>query len=115
MVLTFFEIEARFPRSAEEAPPAAVADLAEQLKLGPALFTGSDWTGRTITHHREQVRAAFGFRAFTRGDEDTLAGWLAEAVCPSETMRFLPAISHHRRARTPDGTLGGPRQRPWEG
>ena len=34
---------------------------------------------------------------------------------PSETMSFLPAISHHRRARKPDGTLGGPRKRQWEG
>jgi hypothetical protein len=34
---------------------------------------------------------------------------------PSETMSFLPAISHHRRAREPYGTLGGPRKRQWEG
>lgn len=34
---------------------------------------------------------------------------------PSETMSFLPAISHHRRARKPDGMLGGPRKRQWEG
>lgn len=58
--------------------------LAEQLKLDPELFTGYDWTSRTIKYHREQVRAAFGFREFTRGDEDKLAGWLAEEVCPVE-------------------------------
>lgn len=34
-LLKFFEIEARFPRSAEEVPSAAVAYLAEQLKLAP--------------------------------------------------------------------------------
>ena len=28
------------------------------------------------------MRAAFGFREFTRGDEDKLAGWLSEEVCP---------------------------------
>jgi Domain of unknown function (DUF4158) len=84
VLLKFFEIEARFPRSAEEVPPATVAYLAEQLKLDPELFTGYDWTGRTIKYHREQVRAAFGFREFTRGDEDKLAGWLAEEVCPVE-------------------------------
>ena len=66
MVLKFFEIEARFPRSAEEEPRAAVAYLAKQLKLDPELFTGYDWTGRTINFHREQVRAAVGFREFTR-------------------------------------------------
>jgi len=26
----------------------------------------------------------FGFREFTRGDEDKLSGWLAEEVCPVE-------------------------------
>jgi hypothetical protein len=43
VLLKFFAIEARFPRSAEEVPPAAVAYLAEQLKLDPELFTGYDW------------------------------------------------------------------------
>lgn len=84
VLLKFFEIEARFPRSAEEVPPSAVAYLAEQLTVEPEVFTGYDWSGRTIKYHREQVRAAFGFREFTRGDEDKLAGWLAEEVCPVE-------------------------------
>ncbi len=30
------------------------------------------------------MREAFGFRESTRGDEDKLAGWLAEEVCPVE-------------------------------
>jgi hypothetical protein len=34
--------------------------------------------------HREQIRAAFGFREFARGDEDKVAAWLAEEVCPVE-------------------------------
>jgi hypothetical protein len=84
VVLKFFEIEARLPRSAEEVPPSAVTYLAEQLKLDPEVFAGYDWSGRTIKYHREQVRAAFEFREFTRGDEDKLAGWLAEEVCPVE-------------------------------
>ncbi len=58
--------------------------LAEQLKVDAAEFAGYDWSGRTIKYHREQVRAAFGFREFARGDEDKLAGWLAEEVCPVE-------------------------------
>ncbi len=52
--------------------------------MDPQVLTGYDWSGRTITYHREQVQVAFGFREFTRGDEDKLAGWLAEAVCPVE-------------------------------
>ncbi|MGW9307001.1 Tn3 family transposase [Saccharomonospora azurea] len=84
VLLKFFEIEARFPRSASEVPTAAVVYLAEQLKVDPEVFTGYEWSGRTIEYHRAQVRAAFGFREFTRGDEDKLAGWLAEEVCPVE-------------------------------
>src|SRR5690606_27427371 len=84
VLLKFFEIEARFSRSASEVPTAAVVYLAEQLKVDPEVFTGYEWSGRTIEYHRAQVRAAFGFREFTRGDEDKLAGWLAEEVCPVE-------------------------------
>src|SRR5699024_5931759 len=69
VLLKFFEIEARFPRSASEVPTAAVVYLAEQLKVDPEVFTGYEWSGRTIEYHRAQVRAAFGFREFTRGDE----------------------------------------------
>jgi Domain of unknown function (DUF4158) len=42
------------------------------------------WTGRTIEYHRAQIREAFGFREFTRADEDKLADWLATEVCPVE-------------------------------
>lgn len=34
----FFEIEARFPRSAEEVPPAAVDYVAEQVNVDPGEF-----------------------------------------------------------------------------
>ncbi|SDK00981.1 protein of unknown function [Actinopolyspora mzabensis] len=39
---------------------------------------------RSIEYHRAQIRTAFGFREFSRGDEDKLAGWLAEEICPVE-------------------------------
>ncbi|MDV6278600.1 hypothetical protein R3Q06_34995 [Rhodococcus erythropolis] len=42
------------------------------------------WDGRSIKYHREQIRAVFDFREFTRSDEAKLAGWLAEEVCPVE-------------------------------
>ena len=40
--------------------------------------------GRTIEYHRAQIRKALGFREATVGDENKLAGWLAEEVCPLE-------------------------------
>lgn len=42
------------------------------------------FSGRTIEYHRAQIRDVFGFREFTRADEDKLADWLAHEVCPVE-------------------------------
>lgn len=50
VLLKFFEIEARFPRSAAEVPPPAMSYLAEQLKLAPEVFTGYDWSAPRYGH-----------------------------------------------------------------
>jgi hypothetical protein len=55
-----------------------------QVKVAAAALAAYPWSGRSIKYHREQIRAAFGFREFARGDEDKLAAWLAEEVCPVE-------------------------------
>jgi hypothetical protein len=57
-----------------------VGYVAEQVKVDPDAFAEYQFSGRTIEYHRAQVRAAFGFREFTRGDEDKLAA----EVCPVE-------------------------------
>lgn len=84
LLLKFFEIEARFPRSTTEFPSDAVGYVAEQVKIDSAELDRYDWDGRAIERHRMQIRRAFGFRRFTRADEDTLAEWLASEVCPVE-------------------------------
>ncbi|MEV0108338.1 Tn3 family transposase [Nocardia sp. NPDC050799] len=84
VLLKFFELEARFPRSADEVPPAVVTYIAGQVKVDPGEFAAYRWSGRTIEYHRAQVRDAFGFREFARADEDKLADWLAAEVCPVE-------------------------------
>ena len=48
------------------------------------LLRSYKWSGRTTTRHRGQIRSVFGFREFTRADEDRLAGWLAAEVFPFE-------------------------------
>ena len=40
VLLKFFEVEARFPRSPEEVPAQAVVYLAEQVKVEPAGLRG---------------------------------------------------------------------------
>ena len=65
-------------------PRAAVDYVAAQVKVAPGAFGAYQWSGRTIEYHRAQIRKALGFREAAVGDEDKLAGWLAEQVCPVE-------------------------------
>jgi hypothetical protein len=74
----------RFLRGADEVPPPAVAYVADQVKVAAEMFADYPWSGRSVKYHREQIRTAFGFREFTLADEDKLAGWLADEVCPVE-------------------------------
>ncbi|GIN04698.1 hypothetical protein Pve01_63560 [Planomonospora venezuelensis] len=84
LLLKFFELEARFPDSAVELPAAAVVYVARQAAVDPGLLVEYDWSGRAIKRHRVQIRRAFGFREFSKGDEDKVADWLATEVCPVE-------------------------------
>jgi hypothetical protein len=84
LLLKFFEIEARFPRGVTELPSAAIDYAAGQVKVKPEALGSYRWDGRSVKYHREQIREAFGFREFTRADEDKLADWLTTEVCPVE-------------------------------
>jgi hypothetical protein len=83
-----------------ELPPVAVEYVGGQVKVASAALEEYPWSGRSIKYHREQVRAAFGFREFSRGDEGKLAGWLAEEVCPVELRdpQLREAVLVHCRA-----------------
>jgi hypothetical protein len=84
LLLKFFEIDARFPRQASEVPTAAVSYVAGQVSVPADDFADYAWSGRTIEYHRSQIRSALGFREATRDDEERLAAWLAQEVCPVE-------------------------------
>lgn len=58
--------------------------MAQQVKVDAGDLVAYDWSGRTIKYHRAQIREAHGFREATRADEDHLAAWLSEEVCPVE-------------------------------
>jgi hypothetical protein len=68
-VLKFFELEARFPASATELPPAAVTYVTGQVGVESPAFASSAWTGCAIKRHRGQIQNKFGFREFSHGDE----------------------------------------------
>ncbi|WP_454561894.1 DUF4158 domain-containing protein [Mycobacterium haemophilum] len=70
LLLKFFELEARFPHDVSEVPGSAVDYVAEQVKVDSAEFARYDWNGRAIERYWMQIRGAFGFRMFTRADED---------------------------------------------
>ncbi|WP_324197100.1 DUF4158 domain-containing protein [Nocardia cyriacigeorgica] len=76
VLLELFELEARFPAGTEELPASAVAYMADQVKVDPALLSAYRWTGRTIEYHRGQIRDASGFRESSRSDEDKPVPWL---------------------------------------
>ena len=84
LLLKFFELEGRFPRSAAELPAAAVDYVAAQVKVPASALDAYRWAGSTIEYHRSQIRAELGFREPTVADEQRLAAWLASEICPVE-------------------------------
>ncbi|MFF4490046.1 DUF4158 domain-containing protein [Streptomyces sp. NPDC001544] len=89
MLLKFFEVEGRFPESVSESevPAAAVAYVAQQVKVPAEEWSAYDWQGKAIQRHRGEIRAAFGFRAGTEEDQEKLAEWLTAELCPVELSR----------------------------
>lgn len=68
VLLKFFEIDGRFPEYAAEVPDAAVAYVAEQVQVEPALFSRYDFSSRTAKYHRSQIREELGFRECTKAE-----------------------------------------------
>ncbi|MGH3847600.1 MAG: DUF4158 domain-containing protein, partial [Pseudonocardiaceae bacterium] len=84
LMLKFFEIEGRFPRTAREFSPQVVDYVARQVEVDPVELAGFEWSGRAVERHRAQIRRKFGFRRFSEADEAKLAGWLADEVVAAE-------------------------------
>ena len=84
LLLKFFELDGRFPRSAADLPAAAVEYVAAQVKVPAGALDAYQWSGSTIEYHRSQIRSELGFREATVADERLLGDWLAREVCPLE-------------------------------
>ena len=48
VLLKYFQVAGRFPRSRFEVPPAAISYLAQQLGIDACTILDYDWNGRTI-------------------------------------------------------------------
>jgi hypothetical protein len=88
-LLKFFELEARFPRHVRWGAQSGRRLPGQAGQCGSSLFDEYTWSGRTIEYHRAQIRAALGFHEPTVADEDNLAVWLAEDVCPVELSKRM--------------------------
>jgi len=84
VLLKFFQLEGRFPRSRGEVPADGVRYLAKQLAIAPETFGDFDLTGRNSERLRGQIRTLLGFRPFAVADADTLAAWLRDEVLPAD-------------------------------
>jgi TnpA family transposase len=84
VLLKYFQYEARFPIAKQDVPKPILTYLANQLNLAPELYLQYDWTGRTITYHRAQIREHFAFRETTMTDAEEMTAWLISTQLASD-------------------------------
>jgi TnpA family transposase len=80
VLLKFFELEARFPVMPDEVPIEVVDFVARQVGVGFDALSAYDWAGRSWKRHRAQIRARFGFRAWSDIDVDRLVDDLVTEI-----------------------------------
>ena len=61
VLLKYFQMEARFPKSKDEIPLAILGFLAKQLNTPPGKFDGYVFEGRSFKRHKATIRAHFGY------------------------------------------------------
>ncbi|ARF69064.1 hypothetical protein B7C51_16495 [Paenibacillus larvae subsp. pulvifaciens] len=57
-----------------------IAYIAKQIFSDPELYARYDWTGRSITYHRTQIREFFEFREDTVQDAQEMIDWLYQHI-----------------------------------
>nr|WP_275900732.1 DUF4158 domain-containing protein [Paenibacillus periandrae] len=80
VLFKFFQYEARFPLHKFEVPKVIIQYIAKQIETPAELYAQYDWTGRSITYHRTQIREFFGFREDTMQDAEEMIDWLCKSV-----------------------------------
>jgi TnpA family transposase len=100
LLLKFHQLEGRFPASRRELPEAAVAYVAEQLKLLPGQLRAYQWEGRSAAYQRVQIREYLGFRVATVEDARELVAWLSccDEAQDASTDHLLAMVYQRCRA-----------------
>ncbi len=62
LLLKYYARHGRFPAGGSDLPGTVVEFVARQVQVAPAEFGSYEWTGRSIEHHRAQIREHLGFR-----------------------------------------------------
>lgn len=86
VLLKFFQREGRFPSQLHEVPSSIVSFIAKQLDIPHEQYLQYNWQGRTIKHHRAQIRGFMGFREATLQDLQELRSWLLQYVLPLDSQ-----------------------------
>ena len=107
LLLKFFAIEGRFPRSPAEVSEAAVTHVGRQVGVTPQHLRSYKWRGRAIKDHRAQIREALGFRSASVEDAQALTAWLSSREeAPTATLEHLKALFYQRGRELRLGAAG---------
>ena len=87
MLLKYFGLHGRFPKSPHEVSRAAIQELASQLHVEESTWLDYNWFGRTIKLHRAEIRKSYGYRTATVEDGENLVEWLC-SECLGQTRRY---------------------------
>ncbi len=97
VMLKFFQREARFPEQKNEIPKAMVDYIAKQVTCLPEIFARYDWSSRSASYHRAQIREFFSFRECGAEDIENLYSWILEdVVIHDQAEEHLKAAAYHR-------------------
>ncbi|MBU3158369.1 DUF4158 domain-containing protein [Clostridium frigoris] len=78
----YFQIKHRFPQNKSDIPEDIINFIGTQIGVEGALFDKYSWDSRSITYHRKQIRALFGFREYVIADSESMKKWLLNNVLP---------------------------------
>lgn len=99
VLLKFFQMEARYPRSKQEVPKQVVSYIAQLLGVSSKLYKEYSFSSRTFERHRAEIRSFLGWREFTVEDASEFTNWLCEKVLVYERQANALEAAFYQRLR----------------